>query len=336
MKGYYTSSYPRNGMCAILCEGDISGYEVELLERWTSSVDLVDVWACGTKEAIYGVSDAIGRAVPVFVIEDRDYRDMSAAEKECRYKKKTREDRDIRVGFWRTWERHEIENYLLEPRVVLSTMAAAFQVGESAVEERLGRILHGSVVDEAAQLALSQCRSGLPDRQTAVGGLNRKDARPVWDDSIKRFVAPDASSVAQALTEVMNHAHQRFQGEDRLPRTDELLELFHTKCKEWEFMAVASPVWKIEWAGKEVLQRLRRALSGEFGWPVRPGSAVREPVRWNELAGQNLDGEKDREIERFLQKHLVKAFLDFLNAEEDTEARREWDEILDLLRPGTR
>jgi len=333
MKGYYASSYPRNGKCAILCEGDISGYEVELLERWTCSFDLVDVWACGTKEAIYGVSDAIGRAVPVFVIEDRDYRDSAAADKECRHKKRSREKRDIRVGFWRAWRCHEIENYLLEPRVLLPTMAAAFQVDEGTVAERLEQVLRDTGVDQAAQLALSQYRSGLPDRQAAVGGLSRKDARPVWDDSSKRFLAPDASSVAQALIEIMHHAHQRFQGEDRLPRTDEFLELFHTKCSEWESIGIANPVWKIDWAGKEVLQCLRRALSGEFGWPVEPGTTVREPVRWNELGEQKLDGEKDREIERFLQKHLVKAFLDFLKAEEDTEVRREWDEVLDLLQP---
>src|SRR5260370_38574248 len=82
----YSSRYPRQGKFAILCEGDIAGYETDLLERWfalQAAHVFVDVWPCGTKTAIFGIADALGRAIPFFVIEDRDYRTIDQAQKDC-------------------------------------------------------------------------------------------------------------------------------------------------------------------------------------------------------------------------------------------------------------
>ncbi len=86
----YHARYTRAGDVAILCEGDVAGYEAAMLSTWTDVSlgrgPLVDVWACGTSSALFGLSDAIGRARPLFVIEDRDYRTPSEAAEDCKKK----------------------------------------------------------------------------------------------------------------------------------------------------------------------------------------------------------------------------------------------------------
>src|SRR5712692_4747380 len=92
----YSSRYPRQGKVAILCEGDLAGYEADLLEKWFALQTthlFVDVWPCGTKTAIFGMADAVGRAVSFSVIEDRDYRTMEQARKDCEAALNDRKDR---------------------------------------------------------------------------------------------------------------------------------------------------------------------------------------------------------------------------------------------------
>ena len=59
----FSNAYPRGGQVAILCEGDAVGYEAKLLKQWADTVRpggrLVDVWPCGTGEALLGMADAI-------------------------------------------------------------------------------------------------------------------------------------------------------------------------------------------------------------------------------------------------------------------------------------
>ena len=83
--------YPRAGNVAVLCEGDVAGFEVDLIEKWMAvraPEVLADVWACGTQESIYGVADAIGRSRPLVVVEDRDYRTPEQASADCEEKEK--------------------------------------------------------------------------------------------------------------------------------------------------------------------------------------------------------------------------------------------------------
>ena len=82
----YLDRYPRSGNVAVLCEGDIIGYETNSLKKWLPST--VDIWSCGTAKSIYGIADAIGRSRPVLIIEDRDFRKLDQAQKECGKKKK--------------------------------------------------------------------------------------------------------------------------------------------------------------------------------------------------------------------------------------------------------
>ena len=103
---------------------------------------LIDVWPCGTKTAIYGFADAIGRAIPLVVIEDRDFRTVESAEKNCRKNLKDRQARAVSIRSWRAWKRSEIENYLIEPSVILPVLAEMFSTDEDVVESALqGRSL---------------------------------------------------------------------------------------------------------------------------------------------------------------------------------------------------
>src|SRR5947209_17326829 len=148
----YSSRYPRQGKFAILCEGDIAGYETDLLERWYALQPqhlFVDVWACGTKTAIFGMADAIGRAIPFSVIEDRDYRTLEQAQKDCQAAFQDRTDRGTLVRSWKAWNRHEIENYLIEPIVVAPVLAHWFAASEADVLARLAELISQSAVDQA-------------------------------------------------------------------------------------------------------------------------------------------------------------------------------------------
>src|SRR5438105_3793793 len=112
----YPSAYPRPGQVALLCEGDLIGYEATFFQKWTGTElgnePLVDIWTCGTATSIIGISDAIGRSRPIFVIEDRDFRSVDESLADCAQIRKDREGRDVRVIAWSSWNRSEIENYL--------------------------------------------------------------------------------------------------------------------------------------------------------------------------------------------------------------------------------
>ena len=202
----YSQRYPRQGKAAILCEGDIAGYEVDLIEKWSAMKTdraYVDVWPCGTRKAIFGVSDVLGRCVPIFVIEDHDFRTDELANRQCEENMNERKKRGVDLRFWRAWRRHEIENYLIEPAVVVPTLAAAFGVHESAVSSRLDTIIERSRIDQAAQSALGFYRSQLPETHKHIGGLPRKEARPLWDDNKREIVEPSAEVVESKLGEVL-------------------------------------------------------------------------------------------------------------------------------------
>jgi hypothetical protein len=100
----YLSAYPRPGQVALLCEGDVIGYEATLFQKWTGAElgndPLVDIWCCGTSSSMFGISDAIGRSRPIFVIEDRDFRTIDEARDDCAQHRKDRESRAVKIISW--------------------------------------------------------------------------------------------------------------------------------------------------------------------------------------------------------------------------------------------
>src|SRR5436309_15311180 len=113
----YLSAYPRPGQIALLCEGDLIGYEATLFQKWTGTAlgtaPLVDIWPCGTSTSILGISDAIGRSRRIFVIEACDLRSAAESHEDCIPYQKDRERRDVQIIDWCTWNRSEFQSYLL-------------------------------------------------------------------------------------------------------------------------------------------------------------------------------------------------------------------------------
>lgn len=158
----YPGVYPLPGDVILLCEGDLIGYETALLRRWTAerlrTTPLVDVLACGTASAAWGMSDALGRSRPVMVIEDRDFRTVEEATSDCQRHKSDREDREVTVAGWKAWCRNEIENYFLELEVLLPVMAEWFACPEDHVRDILADLLPSLAVFQATEYALYRAR----------------------------------------------------------------------------------------------------------------------------------------------------------------------------------
>jgi hypothetical protein len=326
----YRNRYPLQGDVAVICEGDLVGYEVDLLEKWSASLDcLVDVWPCGTKTAIFGFSDAIGRSVPILVIEDRDYRQSDIAENECRGKCKDRRGRQVRVSMWQTWNRHEIENYLLEPSISLPVVAEAFQVSEDDARDRLSLVISSLATDQAAQWTIHQVRALLP-QEGIVGGLPRKTSRPLWNPKECKVEAADVDVVAEKLAELTQTVVSKIETARGGISPEGVVEAFRAKRDEWGSVSLADPDWRIDWAGKEILQTLCRWLAGEFGWKSA-GEETRERVDWLALMDERRDGVKDREIAIALQPRLVDSLLSHLTARND-DIVREWTELREAIK----
>jgi hypothetical protein len=325
----YSSRYPRQGRFAILCEGDIAGYETDLLERWfalQAQHPFVDVWPCGTKTAIFGMSDAIGRAIPYLVIEDRDYRTAEQAQKECQASMTDRQERNTLVRSWRTWNRHEIENYLIEPQVVVPVLMNWFGATEIDIMDRLQRVIAGSAVDQAAQCALSMLRSSLPEAQRAVGGLPRREARPQWSQQEQAIVAPDRAIVEEKLISVIENSSRRFADAAQKVDPGGILDSFRDLADRWCKVQLQDAVWRVDWAGKEILVGLCRWLAAEFGWPVGDGH-TRERINWSGIQ-RGIADQRDREISSMLQPDLVGSFLQFLQSTSEGDLHAEWKEIV--------
>lgn len=330
----YATRYPRSGQLAVLCEGDIAGYEADLLEQWTArqpSMGFVDVWPCGTKTAIYGISDAIGRGIPTCVIEDRDYRTVEMAQKDCKANQKDRQGRGVTIEFWRSWRRNEIENYFIEPLVVCPVFARAFATSEDIVSATLQDVIAKTATDQALQFTLAGFRDRFPKGERDVGGVSRADGRPKWSEG--GIQAPERNTVERLLGGVVSNALEKLETQGR-PNRKHFIRMFGDKCDEWTDAQLDDSKWRVDWAGKEILQWVRISLSAKCGWPDSNGDRV--AVDWASIS-RNARDEKDREIEKALQPRLVKRFLQLLMSPETELAGviDEWREIASCIEHAT-
>ena len=210
----YLSAYPRAGQVALLCEGDLIGYEATLFQKWTGTelgtAPLVDIWPCGTATSIHGVSDAIGRSRPIFVIEDRDFRSADESREDCARNRKDREGRDIQIIGWSTWDRCEIENYLLEPDVLLPVFREAFGCGDEDIINAIDEILPSLALFQASQYAMSRARRLWLSTDPAGALLSGLSLRPQWNDRERRLVPPDEGAFRLVWTKRadLDRAHE--------------------------------------------------------------------------------------------------------------------------------
>jgi hypothetical protein len=336
----YSSRYPRQGDFAILCEGDIAGLEVDLLEKWTAmkSKHLVDLWPCGKRSSIMGVADAIGRSRPLAVIEDRDYRSPDKAAQDCQRSYRDRvEKRGLQLKYWRAWHRHEIENYLIEPDVLVPVLSERFTIPEEKVRERLATLVSQLGADQAAQSVISEMSDRLssnhPDRY--IAGLPRKTARPRLDQESNSVLAPDAAEPRRALESLISEKvgliSSDVKGFSDLPKA--LLDKYDALVSEWSSVTFDSAVWRIDWAGKDMLVHLCRWLSFDPGW-IQNADSGQVRIDWERLEAEDKGlsaRAKEREIITELQPQLVRSFLRMLENPKVTEIGNEWLKLVNDL-----
>lgn len=333
----YPDLYPRSGHVALLCEGDLAGYETTVLRKWIdarlASRPLVDIWPCGTSQALFGLSDAIGRSRPLLVIEDRDFRSSAQAEKECRGIQKNRRGRAVKVVEWRCWERNEIENYLLDEPVLLPVMSEWFACAEDEVRDAVSQVIDGLAVFQAAEYALYHALKEWSRSDPTSLLRNDLRHRPGFSDTDRRPFSADGDAVYANLKRNISQWRQRVvaDGEVKEPFSGELLlTRFQEKRDAWSPMSYDDPAWRIEWSGKEVLQGLRMVLTARKGWPdVDTGH--RQPLLWEGLSRSRRD-EQDRPLEKEMQPDLVDRAVEYLNALTEGELFEEWSAIESAIR----
>lgn len=319
----YLSAYPRAGQVALLCEGDLIGYEATLFQKWTGTefgnLPLVDIWPCGTQTSIFGVSDAIGRSRPIFVIEDRDFRSSEEARSECTKHKKDRSGREIRVIGWVSWSRNEIENYLLEPAVLLPVFCEAFACSEDNVIKALNDILPALALFQACQHARACARHTWSDSDPSALLLSGLFLKPKWKDSSRTIAAPDHETFRAGLEKNHHTWMERMQA----VQCDVVAE-FDERYKLWANCQWSDDFWRTDWAGKETLQWLRIALTSRFGWP-NPQSGDRESLQWD--MSRDKIASQDRQVEAALRPRLIDRFLEALPATLPQGIRDEFNAI---------
>ncbi len=325
----YHEAYPQAGNVAILCEGDLVGYEAAILQRWADgnvrTEPLVDVWPCGTKAAIFGMSDSLGRSRPILIVEDRDFRSQDESTADGLKRAKDRGRRGVHVLGWRAWRRNEVENYFIHPLVLIPVMSDAFNCSDDAVRDAVTEVVQALPVYQALQYAIYQCRAAWEPTDPSARMQNNIESKPKIE-SASSLVAPKVDVVRKGLQEnsviwsriFVDNAKMRepFAGE-------RLLVDFDAKYDEWRSLTWTDAPCQLDWSGKEVLKYLRELLVWKFGW-YDQNSGRREQVFEHK---KRTDRDRaDREIEAALRPLLVSRLLAQIDSDTG-ELQSEWAEI---------
>lgn len=339
----YPQNYSGPGSFAILCEGDLPGYEAAILGRWlrerTPTTETVDVRPCGTGEALFGMADAIGRSVRVIVIEDRDFRSAERAKAECAAKCAEREERNLAMRGWVAWSRNEIENYFLDDEVLFPAMREAFECTDDDTKTARDETIKALRVFQVVQAAVSEADAGWAKLEAArrVGG-----GRPKWSGT--GLDVPVATTVRTHLETHLKAWQDKVYKdaafkEPLLGKT--LLDAFDARLRDWSVDPLPADVWKRDWAGKEVLKLVRQQLASRFRAPIASKQARIDRVDWfnvgNEAsaAGSTSNAEQrkqrqdalDRDIERAIQPVLVQHLWAHLSADATADMNKDFAEI---------
>lgn len=320
------NAYPRAGDVALLCEGDLIGYEASLLKKWLDFVRpadrLVDVWPCGTSESIFGIADAIGRTVPLLVLEDRDFRTTQETETYCKERKRDRSDRGLSILDWLCWRRNEIENYFLDEDVIVPVMQKAFGCTEEQVKTALGTAIELLIPFQALQYAYFETRKKW--EKTDPSSYLLPQCRPQWGEN-----GLEAIDIAKLESEIRKKLEAWRKS---LSINADILVKFNELIEMWRNSPQASIPWRADWAGKEILKFVRQqlcALSAGW-WSVDKTKPV--PVDWKKMKNNRARNAYDREIERKLSPDLVNHFVDVLKALRPEDPRRnEFDALTAAL-----
>ena len=266
----FPENYSGSGKFAILCEGDLTGYEAAILGRWlrerVPTTETVDVRPCGAGEALIGMADAIGRSVRVIVVEDRDFRSADRAKNECARKCAEREDRGLAMRGWVAWTRNEIENYFLDDEVLVPAMREAFECSDADTKAARDEAIKALYVFQVVQAAASDADVAWAELAKArrLGG-----GKPKW--SAAGLEAPQAATIRTNLERHIKGAQRKVYKNNAYQEPllgKALLDAFDARLRVWSADPLPDAVWKQEWAGKEVLKLVRQQLASKFRAPI--------------------------------------------------------------------
>ena len=330
----YPNARPVDGDVVVLCEGDALGYEAELLKLWADGNDLngrfVKVMACGTAQALYGVADAIGRTVPIIVIEDRDFRAFEEATKDCDKNFKNREARNVAMRGWFAWHRAEIENYFVDDSVLPPVFADVFDCSEDSVRDAVRSALKFLSVSEALEYALYRTRKSWLSTD-ANRALRVEPVR--WDSGGQHALTADEvkAKLDKRLEKWQKSLHDGTTWEDPMAG-EQFLADFDAKCAEWCGLAYDDPKWRHDWACKEVIKHVRMTLTKSMGgwWSLKGANGA--PISWESLKSDKERDEHDRSIERAVQPKLVQAVAHQLAVDTTFDLHRELGTIANIIR----
>ena len=319
----FKGQYPRSGDVALLCEGDISGYESSMIKAWcdTRTSLMVDVWPCGTENALFGMADAIGRTIGLVVVEDRDFRSNAEATRECKKKENDRRKRAVNIGVWKHWQRNEIENYFLDSEIYAPVFAEFYGSNENEVRTALTEVIVSLApwqIVEAVVYEVRKCCSSDPSGILC----NNLERKPKIDKNM--ICQPEIDSVERVFKKNWE-TYLDSAGKDVCEM--DALSVYEEITKQWVSVDYNSPIWRNDWAGKEVLSWLRKLMACRYGWPPKD----REIVDWSSMNNQK-SGDLDRDIEKAMQPRLVNRFIDILSkGSGDQAVSVEWNELIDVI-----
>ncbi len=166
----------------LVCEGSASGLDERVLDALVVQHHKLSIWmaSAGGRRGHGSVRDYISNRSSIDVaisVEDRDYRPKATASATW----------SIRSGKRFIWHRHEIENYLLHPRVVLelfdgfrsltsstsSTWASSLPVTESDVSALLQSLARPLLETHAAEVLIEELRQKISDKGSVHFSLPR-------------------------------------------------------------------------------------------------------------------------------------------------------------------
>ncbi|MEX2140383.1 MAG: hypothetical protein WD894_14055 [Pirellulales bacterium] len=330
----YPEAKPFDGDVLILCEGDAVSYESQLLKAWADTTNLngrfVKAMSCGTTTALLGMADAVGRTIPIIVVEDRDFRTLEEARKECDKNLKNREDRNVAMRGWVSWQRAEIENYFTDDSVLPPVFGDVFECDEDDVRAAVRSALSELTVAQALEYALYRARKSWLSTD-ANRALRVQSVQ--WNARGRTRLSAEEvrNKLTGRLDKWQKSLHDGSTWEDPMAG-QQLLADFDTKCNDWSNLAYEESTWRRDWGCKEVIKHVRMTLAqSKPGW-WSTAEHPEQSVKWGSMKDDKTRDAHDRFLERTIQPKLVKAVTAQLSISTPFDLRAELDNLAAIIR----
>jgi hypothetical protein len=193
-----------------------------------------------------------------------------------------------------------VENYLLDPGVLLPVFRAAFGCGDDDIIKALNEILPALALFQASQHAMARARRTWSSTDPASVLPSEIRSRPEWKDN--GIISPDYEAFRAGLEK----NGQAWIEQIRTVQCDVVGD-FDAKFNVWKGCQWEDSFWRNDWAGKEILHWLRIVMTHRFGWTVDAESGRREALNWTMSRGKRET--QDRKIEAALRPRMIDQFL---------------------------